>query len=531
MLTDCFLNREQFDANYLRFHVPAAARPAQICYTCACLLASRKLAMTDLTQLTITDALAQLRAHAFSAVELTQAYLQRIANLDSQLQAFITVTADGALAAAQQADDLRASGQEQPLLGIPLGIKDVLSTQDVETTCGSKILKGYKPIFSATAIERLEAAGMVLLGKLNMDEFAMGSSTENSGFFTTRNPWDLARVPGGSSGGSAAAVAGRLAAGAFGTDTGGSIRQPGAFCGIAALKPSYGRVSRYGLIAFGSSLDCPGPLARTVEDVARLLQVVAGHDPLDATSMPVAVPDYVAGLTGDIRGLKVGVPKEYFIDGIEPAVEQAVRQALSQLESLGAELVDISLPHTEYSLPTYYIIAPAEASANLARYDGIRFGPRVDKGEMWPTYKATRGEGFGAEVKRRIMIGTYALSAGYYDAYYGKAQAVRTLIKQDFDQAFEQVDVIATPTTPTTAFEFGANTDDPLKMYLEDVFTLPASLAGVPGLNVPCGFDDQHLPIGMQLIAPAFQEDRLLRVGHAYEQATEWHTRLPEVTA
>jgi aspartyl-tRNA(Asn)/glutamyl-tRNA(Gln) amidotransferase subunit A len=486
--------------------------------------------MTELTDLSITQALDKLRARECSAVELTRAYLARIERLDPTIQAFLTVTAEAALAAAEQADQKRAAGEDQPLLGIPLGLKDVLSTKGVETTCGSKILKGYTPIFSATCVERLQAAGMVLLGKLNMDEFAMGSSTENSGFFSTRNPWDTTRVPGGSSGGSAAAVAAGMAAGTLGTDTGGSIRQPGAFCGIAALKPSYGRVSRYGLIAFGSSLDCPGPLARSVEDVARLLQVIAGHDPLDSTSMPVAVPDYVAGLRGDVRGLKVGIPKEYFIEGIEPDVEQAVRAAIAQLADLGLEPVEISLPHTEYSLPTYYIIAPAEASANLARYDGVRFGQRVETGEMWPTYRATRGQGFGSEVKRRIMIGTYALSAGYYDAYYGKAQAVRTLIKQDFDRAFTQVDLIATPTAPTTAFKFGENTDDPLKMYLQDVFTLPASLAGVPGLNVPCGFDQHNLPIGLQLIAPAFREDLLLRVGYAYEQATDWQQRRPALS-
>jgi aspartyl-tRNA(Asn)/glutamyl-tRNA(Gln) amidotransferase subunit A len=483
--------------------------------------------MTHLTDLTITATLAGLRARQFSAVELTRAYLDRIEQLDPTLQAYLTVTPDAALQAAQAADAARAAGEDKPLLGIPLAIKDVLSTAGVETTCGSKILKGYKPIFSATVIERLNAAGAVLLGKLNCDEFAMGSSTENSAYQITRNPWDTARVPGGSSGGSAAAVSAGLAAGTLGTDTGGSIRQPGAFCGIAALKASYGRVSRYGLVAFGSSLDGAGPLARSVEDTARLLQVIAGHDPLDATTMPLDVPDYLTHLTGDVKGLKVGIPKEYFIEGIQPEVEQAVRTAIARLEALGAQVVEISLPHTQYSLPVYYIIAPAEASANLARYDGIRFGAKVDKGEMWPTYKATRGQGFGAEVKRRIMLGTYALSAGYYDAYYGKAQAVRTLIKQDFERAFEQVDVICTPTTPKTAFKIGENSSDPLQMYLEDVFTLPASLAGICGLNVPCGFDGHGLPIGMQILGKAFHEEMILRVGHAYEQSTDWHTRRP----
>jgi aspartyl-tRNA(Asn)/glutamyl-tRNA(Gln) amidotransferase subunit A len=340
----------------------------------------------------------------------------------------------------------------------------------------------------------------------------------------------LERVPGGSSGGSAAAVIAGMALGTLGTDTGGSIRQPGALCGVTALKPSYGRCSRYGLVAFGSSLDCPGPLAQTVEDVARLLQVMAGHDPLDATSMPANVPDYVSGLTGGVKGLKIGLPKEYFIDGMQPEVEQAVRAAVAHLESLGAEVIEISLPHTDYSLPVYYLIAPAEASANLARYDGVRFGQRIEKGEMWPTYKATRAQ-FGPEVKRRIMLGTYALSAGYYDAYYGKAQAVRTLIKRDYDEAFKQVDVIATPTSPTTAFKIGQNTDDPLQMYLADVFTLPASLAGICGLNVPCGFDNQGLPIGLQLLGAAFKEDVVLRTGHAYQQTTEWHTRRPAVSS
>lgn len=485
--------------------------------------------MTQLTDLTITQALDKLRAKEISSVELTRAYLDQIEKLDPTIKAYLTVTADAALQSAEAADKARAAGDDKPLLGIPLGIKDVLSTKGVETTCGSKILKGYVPIFSATVVERLQAAGMVMLGKLNCDEFAMGSSTENSAYQITRNPWDLERVPGGSSGGSAAAVSAGLAAGTLGTDTGGSIRQPGAMCGITALKPSYGRVSRYGLVAFGSSLDGAGPMARSVEDAARILQVIAGHDPLDATSMPLDVPDYVAGLTGDVKGLKVGIPKEYFIEGIQPEVEQSVRAAIAKLKDLGAEIVEISLPHTSYSLPVYYIIAPAEASSNLARYDGIRYGLRVDKGEMWPTYKATRAEGFGEEVTRRIMIGTYALSAGYYDAYYGKAQAVRTLIKQDFDKAFESVDVIAAPVAPTTAFKIGQNTDSPLQMYLADVFTIPASLAGICGLSVPCGFDNQNLPVGLQLLGKAFDEATVLRAGHAYQSATEWHTRRPQV--
>ena len=485
--------------------------------------------MTDLTQLTISAALGKLKSREISAVELTQAYLDRIEQLEPTIHAYITRTADRALTDAKNADAARASGDERALLGIPLAIKDVISTEGIETTCGSNILTGYVPVFSATLVKRLEDAGMVMLGKTNMDEFAMGSSTENSACGVTMNPWDVTRVPGGSSGGSAAAVAAGMAAGALGTDTGGSIRQPGAFCGVVGLKPSYGRVSRYGLVAFGSSLDCPGPITRSVEDAARILGVMAGRDPLDSTSMDTPVPDYVAGLTGDIRGLRVGVPKEYFIDGMQPEVEAAVRAAIDQLKVLGAEIVEISLPHTDYALPVYYIIAPAEASANLARFDGIRFGPRIDKGDMFDTYRATRGQGFGAEVKRRIMLGTYALSAGYYDAYYGKAQQVRTLIKGDFDTAFAGVDVIAAPVAPSTAFKLGENVNDPIKMYLEDVFTLPPSLAGVCGMSVPCGFDSDGLPIGLQIIGPAFGEDVALRVAHAYEQATEWHTRTPAI--
>ncbi|RMG78874.1 MAG: Asp-tRNA(Asn)/Glu-tRNA(Gln) amidotransferase subunit GatA [Chloroflexi bacterium] len=484
--------------------------------------------MSDLTELTISEALAKLRNGEITSVALTRAYLDRIEKLDPTIRAYLKVTPERALADAEAADKARQNGDDRPLLGIPMAIKDVLSTEGIETTCASKILEGYVPVFNATAVQRLYDAGIVMLGKLNMDEFAMGSSNENSAFFPAYNPWDTSRVPGGSSGGSAAAVAARMAAATLGTDTGGSIRLPGAFCGVAALKPSYGRVSRYGLIAYGSSLDQAGPLARTVEDVARVLGVIAGHDPLDSTSMPLEVPDYVAALTGDVKGLRIGIPKEYFVDGIQPEVEQAVRAALAQLESMGAELVEVSLPHTEYALPVYYIIAPAEASANLARYDGIRFGARVETGDMWETYRATRAL-FGEEVKRRIMIGTYTLSAGYYDAYYGKAQAVRTLIKQDFDKALEQVDVLAAPVSPTTAFKLGENTADPIQMYLADVLTISVNLAGVPGLSVPCGFDSDNLPIGLQIIGKAFDEATVLRVGHAYEQATDWHKRRPPV--
>ncbi len=483
--------------------------------------------LADVTFLGIGDTLKLLREGQLTAVELTQAYLERSEALDPQLRAWLSFTPELALAAAERADQAWRDGRAGPLAGIPLGIKDVFSTNGIETTCGSNILRGYRPPFSATVVERLEAAGAVFPGKLNMDEFAMGSTTANSGFFPTHNPWDLARVPGGSSGGSAAAVAAGMVAGALGSDTGGSIRQPGAFCGIPALKPSYGRCSRHGLIAFGSSLDCPGPMARSVEDLARLLQVIAGHDPRDATSLPAEVPDYLAALTGDIRGLKIGVPEAYFGEGLQPEVEKAVRAAIAQLEDLGAELRPVDLPHSEHSVATYYIIAPAEASANLARYDGVRYGQRVEREGMWPTWRATRGEGFGAEVKRRIMIGTYVLSAGYYDAWYGKAQAVRTLIKRDFDEAFREVDLIAAPTTPTTAFHLGENSDDPLQMYLQDIFTLPPSLAGIVGLNLPCGFDNEGLPIGFQLIAPSLGEALALRVGHAYEQASDWQRRPP----
>lgn len=485
--------------------------------------------MTELTQLTISSALDKLRAGDITAVQLTQAYLDQIETYDTQIHAFLTVTKDLALQQAQAADDARANGDDRPLLGIPIAIKDVLSTKGVETTCGSKILKGYKPIFDATCVSKLYDAGAILLGKLNMDEFAMGSSTENSGYFPTHNPWNLERVPGGSSGGSAATVSAQMAMATLGSDTGGSIRQPASFNGVTALKPSYGRVSRYGLIAYGSSFDQAGPFGKTVEDVARILGVIAGQDSHDSTSMPNDVPDYVASLTGDVSKLKIGLPVEYFGEGLQPEVEQAVRDAVAKLESMGATVKEVSLKHAEYCLPAYYIIAVAEASANLARFDGIRFGSRVDRTNLIDTYKATRGQGFGEEVKRRIMLGTYTLSAGYYDAYYGKAQAVRTLIRQEFDELFEQVDVLMSPVAPTTAFKFGEHSHNPLEMILADVLTVSANLAGLAGLSVPCGFDDDGLPIGLQILGAPYTEETILNAGHAYQQATDWHTHYPPI--
>jgi aspartyl-tRNA(Asn)/glutamyl-tRNA(Gln) amidotransferase subunit A len=487
-----------------------------------------------LTDLTLHEAARALRAGEASSTELTEAYLARVEALNPALNAFLTVTADSARRAARSADQRltrqrRDSSLALPALtGIPLALKDVLCLSGTRTTAGSCILENFIAPYTATAVQRLLDAGAVMLGKLNCDEFAMGSSNENSAYGPVRNPWDVSRVPGGSSGGSAATVAARLALGTLGTDTGGSIRQPAALCGVVGLKPSYGRVSRYGLIAFGSSLDCIGPFARTVADVALLFSVMAGHDPLDATSMPDAVPD-VRDLSLNLRGLRVGVPREYFIDGMQPEVERAVRDAIRTLESAGAQVVELSLPHTDYALPAYYLIAPAEASANLARFDGVRYGPREEAETLGEVYERTRGARFGAEVKRRIMLGTYALSAGYYDAYYGQAQKVRTLIKSDFDEAFKQVDVIACPVSPTTAFKIGEKADDPLAMYLADAFTLPGSLAGICGLSLPCGFDTNGLPIGLQLLGPAFGEATILRAGHAYQQLTAWHTRWPAV--
>lgn len=486
--------------------------------------------MSDLHLLTITAARAALDAGDITSVALTEALLSRIAAVEPRVHAFLTLTAEQALEQARAADAQRGqsrSGQAlDPVHGIPLAIKDVICTSGIRTTCASHILETFVPPYDATVITRLRAAGAVFLGKTNCDEFAMGSSTENSGFGPTGNPWDVSCVPGGSSGGSAAAVAASEVPGSLGTDTGGSIRQPAALCGISGLKPTYGRVSRYGLVAFGSSLDQAGPLAWTVADLALILQVIAGSDPLDGTTAPEAVPDYRAALTGDIRGLRIGVPHEYFGEGMEPGVEQATRTAIAALRDLGAELVEVSLPHTRYALPTYYIIAPAEASANLARYDGVRYGPRAAGSSMWDEIERTRGTLFGPEVRRRIMLGTYTLSAGYYDAYYKRAQQVRTLIRNDFQQAFASVDLLATPTSPTVAFPIGQKVDDPLSMYLSDIFTLTASMAGLPGLVVPCGFS-RNLPVGLQLIGKPFDEATILRVGDAYQRSTDWHMQRP----
>lgn len=487
--------------------------------------------MTTATQtlhhLTVHQAIAALRAGEISAVQLTQALLDRIAATDSQVKAYINVTADLALEQAADADRRRQQGDDAPLLGIPLAIKDVLATKGVETTCGSKILAGFKPPYSATVVKRLQDAGMVMLGKTNTDEFAMGSSTENSGYFITRNPWDLSRVPGGSSGGSAAAVSAGEALASLGTDTGGSVRQPASLCGVVGIKPSYGRVSRFGLVAYGSSLDQVGVLAKDVADAALILGVIAGHDPNDSTSVNAPVPDYSAALTGDVRGLRIGLPAEYFIDGMQPEVNEAVRAAVAQLEALGAEVKPIHLPNTDKALPVYYLVATAEASANLSRYDGVRFGYSAGDDSMFENIRRTRGEGFGAEVKRRIMLGTYALSAGYYDAYYLKAQQVRTLIKRDFEEAFTQVDVIACPVSPTTAFRIGEKTDNPIEMYLSDIFTISVNLSGMCGISVPCGFDKQGLPIGLQLIGPHLGEATILRAAHAYEQSVPWRNHRP----
>lgn len=476
---------------------------------------------------TVTQLAAALASGELSSRELTSHFLQRIEKADGQLNSFITVTAEQALSQAEAADKARADGKAGKLTGIPLALKDIFCTQGVKTSCGSKMLDNFIAPYDATVVEKLSAAGTISLGKTNMDEFAMGSSNENSHYGAVKNPWDLAAVPGGSSGGSAAAVAAGLVPAAMGTDTGGSIRQPAAFCGITGLKPTYGRVSRYGMIAYASSLDQGGPMARSAEDCARLMNVIAGADPRDSTSVVRGVPDYVEGLDYNLKGLKIGLPKEYFGEGLSEEVEASVRAAIKVFEDAGASVQEISLPHTHLAIPTYYVIAPAEASSNLSRYDGVRFGHRCkDPQDLEDLYKRTREEGFGDEVKRRIIIGTHTLSEGFFDAYYIKAQKVRRLIRQDFLDAFDQVDVLMGPAAPTPAFDLGAH-KDPLSMYLQDLYTIAINLAGIPGISVPAGLAGKR-PVGLQILGPHFGEQTLLGVAHQFQQITDWHRQRPE---
>ncbi len=481
-------------------------------------------------ELSVQQAHELLASRQITSEELTRAYLARIEQLDPQIKSYVTVSEELAIEQAKEADQRLKTGEGLTLLtGIPYSAKDSLSTRGIHTTCSSKILENYKPFYDSTAIQKLNSSKSVLLGKTNMDEFGMGSSTENSGFFTTRNPWDFDRVPGGSSGGSAAAVAAGLSLFSLGEDTGGSVRMPASFCGVTGLKTTYGRVSRYGLIPLVSSFDTIGPMARSAYDVALVLEAIAGHDPKDSTSRVEPVQDYSEALkkTENLRRLRVGIPKEYFVKGLDPEVNAALRAAIKQIESLGAEIVEVSLPHTQYAIPVYYLILFAEASSNLAKYDGVRYGLSVRDGDgLLDLYLKTREAGFGAEVKRRIMLGTFALSAGYYDAYYLKAQKVRTLIRQDFQKAFEACDVLVTPVAPTTAFQIGEKITNPLDMYLSDVFVVAVNLAGIPALSVPCGFSN-GLPIGMQIMGPHLSEDLLLRIGHMYQSVTDWHTKHP----
>ncbi|MBM3142339.1 MAG: Asp-tRNA(Asn)/Glu-tRNA(Gln) amidotransferase subunit GatA [Chloroflexi bacterium] len=486
--------------------------------------------MNDLHQLTISQAHQLLKEKRTSSVELTKAILVRLAKVEDKVHACVTISEDAALEQAKNADKAIGSGKIKPLTGIPALIKDVMCTKGIKTTCSSKILGNFVPPYDATVIEKLKAGKAVILGKTNMDEFAMGSSTENSAFFTTRNPWDLDRVPGGSSGGSAVAVATDEAIYALGSDTGGSIRQPAGFCSVVGLKPTYGRVSRFGLVAFASSLDQIGPITKNAADCALVLNVIAGHDPRDSTSAPYPVPDYTKALIPDLKNLRIGIPKEYFVEGMQKEVRASIEAAIKKLEELGAKIDwDASLPHTKYALAAYYILAPSEASANLARYDGVKYGfSYQDTSNMWEAMEKTKQFGFGAEVKRRIMLGTYALSAGYYDAYYLKAQKVRTLIRREFDQAFEKYDALVTPTSPTVPFKLGEKVDDPIQMYLSDVCTLPINIAGLPAISVPAGFAD-GLPIGMQIIGKPFDEETILHIAFAYEQATDWHKKKPPI--
>lgn len=471
-----------------------------------------------------------LKSKQVSSEEITKSVFERIDQVEDKVKAFVTQTREIALAKAKEVDDKIARGEEiGPLAGIPVVIKDNMCTRGILTTCSSKMLHNFVPPYDATVVKKLADAGAVMIGKSNLDEFAMGSSTENSRFFPTRNPWDLERVPGGSSGGSAAAVAADETVYSLGSDTGGSIRQPASFCGVVGLKPTYGLVSRYGLVAFASSLDQIGPFSKDVTDAAIIMNTIAGHDPCDSTSVNYNVPDYTKALVNDVRGIKIGIPKEYFVEGIQPDVRELIEDAIKKFESLGAVCEEMSLPHTEYALPVYYILAPAEASSNLARYDGVGYGYRDESADdIVSMYMKTRSEGFGAEVKRRIMLGTYALSSGYYDAYYLKALKVRTLIKQDFDRAFEKYDVILTPTSPSTAFKFGEKSDNPMEMYLSDICTIAVNLAGIPGISIPCGLS-QGLPVGLQLIGKPLGEETLFRVAYTYEQNTDHHKAKPSL--
>ncbi|HXV81940.1 MAG TPA: Asp-tRNA(Asn)/Glu-tRNA(Gln) amidotransferase subunit GatA [Candidatus Binatia bacterium] len=484
----------------------------------------------NLSALTLHEAREKLLKREFSAQELTEAVFRRIAETEENIHSYITLCYDTALKEAKEADErLKTETNLPSLLGIPIAVKDNFLTRGIRTTCASKILGTFIPPYDSTAVKKLREGGAIITGKTNLDEFAMGSSGENSAFFPTSNPWDTGRVPGGSSGGSAAALAADQCIAVLGTDTGGSIRQPAAFCGIVGFKPTYGRVSRYGIIAFASSMDQVGPMTKDVRDCALMLESIAGYDPADSTSADRPVPQYSASLTGDIKGIRIGIPKEYFVSGIQPKVEQSVRQAVRQLEKNGADLKEISLPHTDYAVAVYYIVATAEASSNLARYDGMRYGHRAPAKDLLETYRLSRAEGFGPEVKRRIMLGTYVLSAGYYDAYYLKAQRVRALIKRDFEEAFKTCDVIITPTTPTTAFKIGEKIQDPLQMYLSDIYTISVNLAGLPALSMPCGFDSEGLPVGLQIIGRHFDESNILGTAYAYEQSTDWQRRKPSL--
>ncbi len=485
--------------------------------------------MSDFFKLTISELRSYIDRGEISPVDLIKSVYERIDAVEETINAYVTLTKDHAFKKAEQAETRLKDGAKEKLLGIPIAIKDNMCTEGIKTSCSSKILKDFIPPYESTVTKKLNEQGYLLTGKTNLDEFAMGSSTENSAFGHTKNPWDTTAIPGGSSGGSAAAVSADECIAAIGSDTGGSIRQPAAFCGVVGMKPTYGRVSRYGLVAFASSFDQIGPITKNVKDSAILMNIISGNDPFDSTSAPVPVPDFTTVLGQDIKGMKIGIPKEYFIRGIEKDVEASVKEALKKLESLGAVPVEISLPHTDYAVAAYYILATSEASSNLARYDGVKYGARTEGKDLLEMYMKTRANGFGPEVKRRIILGTYSLSSGYYDAYYRKAQQVRTLIKQDFENAFKSVDAIVTPTSPTQAFKIGEKTEDPLQMYLTDILTISVNLAGLPGISVPCGLTSQGLPVGLQIIAKHFDEETLFRIAYAYEQDTDWHKRKPEL--